>query len=91
MPSQVLQHVRAVDAGVLVAGPGIHGATPRIKLEFGHRLAEGAVGVALMSAEFDEEARAEYVYQVEGKGYVLMPRRHVGQPPGSGIADEMIE
>ena len=70
---QVFQHLRPVEAAVLVAPPHVYGEAARPQARLPDRLAEGAVGDARESAQLDDHARAQGGDQVHREGDVRGP------------------
>ena len=71
--AQLGQHFFTVEAGVLVALPGIHRVAAGRQAVAQHGLAEGQVGVALVRTQLDQLAWLEQAHQAEGEGNVTLP------------------
>jgi len=56
-PAQVLEYVRAIEAGVRIAVPSIDGVTAGAEARAEDRIAEGAVRNSGMSSEFNQDPR----------------------------------
>ena len=77
--SQVSENFFAIDAGVLIAPPGVDGVAAGSQLAGLHRRAERGVGYAGMCSELDQKPRL-------GGGDDPMGERHM-LPPGAFLAD----
>src|SRR5262249_62134415 len=80
VPTQVDEDIVAVPARVQVPLPGIHTVAPGVERQPVHRLAEGAIGVAPMHAQFDEHTRFQQLDSEEREGNVLVPGTNFSQP-----------
>ena len=88
---QLLEHLGPVRARVRVALPRVDGVAPCPEAERLHRLAQGAVRVALPRAQLDENTRPQRGHGEEGERDVLVPARDVRQPAGLVEHDGMVE
>ena len=95
VPAVVCEKV-AVDGllvmgGVGVAEPRVDGIAAGGELQFLDGLAEGAVGDAVLGAEFDEDARLEELREEHGEGRVLDPSGFSVQALGKEGEQRVVE
>src|ERR1700758_4793837 len=70
---QIKKYGFFIAVGVGVAEPGVHGIAARWEFQFGDGLAEGAVGNAVLGAEFDDGAGTQHLDESHGEGHVFGP------------------
>jgi hypothetical protein len=82
MGVDLLEHVIAVAAGVLVAAPGIDGIASGGEAGLADGLAEREIGIARMGAQFDEEFGCQGAGQPGGERQMAAPG--LGRLQGEG-------
>src|ERR1700693_4669571 len=76
---EFLEHLFAVETRMLVTAPGVNRIASGAEPQPIDSLGECAVGIAFMSAEFHEHARAPRFNHPERERDVAMPAGDVGQ------------
>jgi len=72
-PLQIKKYGFFVVVGVDVAQPSVNGVAAGGEFQFGHGLAEGTIGDAVLGAEFDQDTGAQHFGERHGEGDVLGP------------------
>jgi hypothetical protein len=86
-----LEHAFIVEAGLIVAAPGIDGVGGGRQRQQLNRLRERRVAVARLRAELDEGARPRRLDDPEGERDVLEPRRRMDDPIRFAEDDRPVE